>query len=816
MIQWDDQARTVTIAVQDLIDRTPGPDGGLARVAASPRARARAGQRAHTHWQADRAASDPEFEREVTVRHVQVVRDWTCVIKGRIDGVSREGEHLVVEELKSTMLDAEQLDSLRRDQLTAWCQQLQLYLHFLACRGELVVGRLVLISLVDGWRQVVHLPADPGMGSWLAARLDWLVAAREDRLAHRRHRRSAPLPFAHGAFRPGQEAIVDGCERSLDGGKHLLLSAPTGVGKTAAVLLGALRVAYRAERSVFYATARTTQQRLALEALEAMRERGLVVRALGLRAKGRSCLAELQDCHPERCEYAADLPEKLRTPELLDELLADGVLWPERVAEAGQAAGICPYHLALELAERCDVVVGDYNYVFDPSIALRRFFGEQAEGNGPADWIVLVDEAHHLPQRARDWLSPSLDGRGALRARLLLEDLGAPFAAQVELLDELVHVIEDAGLGVEAAFADGSCLVEADGERLVALRDRADELALDHAIAMQRRWRRGLPLPVLPDAVGMADPYQRVCWELSRFVERLGQAGEETVALYSPRVGSPGALALFCRDPAIYLGPLLEGLAGTVSLSGTLEPTELHRVLLGLSPAVTEAVRVPSPFPPERQATIVASRVSTRLKHRERDLERTAELIERVVAAVPGNCAVMFPSFAMRDRLAEVLELPGRPRLLQLPEMDEDARAALLARLRERGGPPAVLLGITGGIFAEGVDLPGDALLAMVVVGPALPAVSPQQQLVRSWYQERWGQGFQLAFLVPGMTRVVQAAGRVIRGAEDRGAVVLVGQRFVQNDYTAFFPAHWQPVKSSKPWRELERFFAAGDDDDQA
>ncbi len=807
MIQWDDQARTVTMAVHDLLDRAPGPDAGLGGLAASPQARARLGQRAHQQWQSGREEQDPGFEREVSIRHLLVVREWTCVITGRIDGVSTEGDHLVVEELKSTMLDAQQLYALRRDQVCDWCQQLQLYLHFLGCRGEQVLGRLVLVSLVDGWRQVIHLPPEPGLGSWLQARLDWMVAAREDLLAHRRHRRSAPVPFAHDGYRAGQEGIVQACERSLGQGRHLLLSAPTGVGKTAAVLLGALRAAYAEDGLIFYATARTTQQHLVLDTLEAMRERGLVIRALGLRAKGRSCLAQQMDCHPERCPYAADVPEKLRTPELLDDLLACGVLRPERVREAAEAAGVCPYQLSLELAERCDVVVGDYNYVFDPSVALRRWFGEPGVAES---WLVLVDEAHHLPERARGWLSPSLDGRMVLRAHQELEQLGSGFAGHVELLEDLLELIEDAGEGLDAAFADGTCMVEADTQRLVELRGKADELALDYAIGLQRRWRQGLPLPRAPGVVGPADPYQLVCWELGRFVDRLAKAGEETVALYTPRPGVPGELALFCRDPSLYLGPLLEGLGGTVSLSGTLEPMDIHRVLLGLGQGSCDQLRVPCPFPPERQLTVVASRVSTRLRHRDRDRSLTAEIIERVVMAVPGNCAVLFSSFAMRDQLAALLDLPGRTRLSQQPDMGEAARRTLLDRLAGHEEAPRVLLGVTGGIFGEGVDLPGRALLAMVVVGPALPAVGPRQELVRAWCQERWGNGFQMAYLVPGMTRVVQAAGRVIRSDRDQGAVVLVGQRFVQNEYAGFFPPHWQPRRSSRPWVDVAGFFAAG------
>ncbi len=804
MIQWDDKARTLELSVQDLLEGRAPVGAVLWGLPASPKARARLGQVAHRHWQALRGGQDPDFQPEVRVRHVVVVRDWTCAITGRVDGISREGGHTVVEELKSSVMDAQQLEALRREQLHGWCEQLQLYLYLLSQRGEDVVGRLVLVSLVDGWRRVFHLPLDPTTGTELLARLDWMVAARQDLLAHRRHRRAGPRPFAHPSYRAGQEATVVAVRRALDGGRHLLLSAPTGVGKTAAVLLGALGSAYESDRRVFFATARTTQQRLALQTLAAMRDRGLIVRALGLRARGRSCLATVMDCHPERCAYAREPDAKIRTPELLDDLLALGVVQPDDVARAARRVEVCPWLLGLELAERCDVVVGDYNYVFDPDVSLRRWFGDRAEKPGPASWIVLVDEAHHLPQRARGWLSPRLDGRVLREAYGQLLELGDAVSAHREVLEALLELVEDAG--EDAGCDDSARPVAVDDLRFHDLAERADDLALDYAVVLQRRWRRGLALPRLLGGGSQGDPYHVVCRSLGRFCARLKEAGEETVALFTPRPGG-SELALFCRDPSVWLGPRLEELGGSVGFSGTLEPLDLHRTLLGLPKGHVELMAVPSPFEPERQATIITGSVSTRFRHRERDRARTADLVERVVQVIPGNCAVLFPSFAMRDDVAALLELEGRERLVQSRDMPESARLELLDLLTEARGVPCVLLGVSGGIFGEGIDLPGRALLGMVVVGPALPAVSARQQLVRDWYGKRWGDGFRLAYTVPGMTRVVQAAGRVIRSAEDRGVVVLVGQRFLQHDYAAFFPPHWQPRKSSRPWVEVEAFF---------
>jgi Rad3-related DNA helicase len=381
-----------------------------------------------------------------------------------------------------------------------------------------------------------------------------------------------------------------------------------------------------------------------------------------------------------------------------------------------------------------------------------------------------------------------------------------------EVVLGLLEAVSDAWDLARPAFPDGTRMGALDLDRLRLIREDMDAQAVDYGIALQRRWRLGLDLPRVSLDGEEGDPWLLTGWALGRLVDRLTEAGDETIALLRPsREGAVCAeLSLLCRDPAPWLGARVETLAGAVFLSGTLEPLDLYRRRLGLYPARADSCRVPSPFDPERLAVLVCPRVSTRLQHRDRDRVATADIVERVVAAIPGNCAVLFPSFAMRDDIGALLSLPGRERLDQRPEMTDSARQMLLDRLLEGGEAPRVLLGVTGGIFAEGVDLPGHALLGVVVVGPALPVVSPEQELIRAWLQERGEDGFQSAYLLPGMCRVVQAAGRVIRTPEDRGVVVLVCQRFVLHEYVAFFPEHWRCTRTAKPWREIVRFFGLG------
>ena len=242
------------------------------------------------------------------------------------------------------------------------------------------------------------------------------------------------------------------------------------------------------------------------------------------------------------------------------------------------------------------------------------------------------------------------------------------------------------------------------------------------------------------------------------------------------------------------LGPTFDDLSSTIAMSATLHPVDFYAAMFGLSASNTVSADFESPFPPENRRVLVVGGVSTEYRHRARDKAAIARQIETAIAAVSGNIAVFFSSFALRDEVAGEMGLLGRPVIFQERQMDEADRDRVLTTLAR--GENHVLMGVLGGIFSEGIDLPGAGLVAAVIVGPALPAVGLERKLMSAWYQERYDSGFRYAYQVPGMARVVQAAGRVIRTPEDIGAIVLIGQRFLRNDYASFFPEDWTPVRS--------------------
>lgn len=826
MLRFRDAERQLELGVHDLVDAGP-PMGNLQlAVAWSARLRMKAGVEVHGRYQRDRALEDESFQREVTVRHRLVVRGWEVTISGRIDGLSQEGDTLVVEEVKSTALTAELLDEREADDFPAYVRQVQLYLWFLASKGTPAQGRLILVSLFDGSRRTLPVDSAADIATFVHDQLDWILHGREDRLAWLARRRAVVVPFAHAAWRPGQEELALRVVDTLHQGRHVLLSAPTGYGKTAAVLYAALKVAAAADRRVFFATARTTQQRMAEEAVRAMAARGMPIRAVSIRAREKVCLNEVVSCRAEACRFADGYHDKVRQHELLDRVWgegAEGAPSVEVVSDHAARAVVCPFALGLDLAARADVVIGDYNYLFDPGVRLALV------SQDPSEWIVVVDEAHNLPDRALGYGSPELllgaveEGAHALRDSRHAD----AYREHALLLDEAAEWLR-AGLDqIPADARDGEAAFSLeeglDRRGLAELSQRFEGAALEYTLQKVTR-------PVF--GPGDDDLWMDAARALSRLRAAVERAGEETVVIWRqhPRPPRPGpsrrgplslfgraavplqdtitGLKLLCRDPSGLLGPLYQGFFASVAMSATLEPPDFFQAMLGIPAARAAVERMPSPFDPARRRVLVVPTVSTELKRRDRDREATAALISESLAQVPGNAAVFFPSFSFLDSILPLVDLGDRPLLLQDRSMGEAARAELLETLGR--GEGHALFAVLGGLFSEGVDLPGDALLAAIIVGPALPAATLERRLLERWFQQRYDEGLRYAWIVPGMSRVVQAAGRVIRTPEDRGAVILLCRRFLLREYQAFFPEDWNPQRTNRPGEALAGFWEPG------
>lgn len=759
MLRWDDETNTLHLAVSDLV----GGKSDLGGLAMSARARSRAGGELHR-----RVQEEDEGEAEVSWVHVEEVGGWRCVLHARLDGLVEDVDGVtLIDEIKSVGIGQAALDVAAVPE--AWRRQLHVYLHMaVAAKRPHPVGRLRLVSLVDGSMRVVEERPEPATGVWLRAWLHARVRTHELWLAWREERRLCSVPFPFPELRVGQAAILDGAVNAVAQERVLAVSAPTGLGKTAPVLTGVLREAFRQDLGVLWATARGTQRWIVLDAARRLQEAGLRLRVVVVPARAEAC----EGCARGDCVGTAELAD-------LEPLAALGIVSPDEVRAHADRQGACAWAMAVEFAAHlADVVVADLNYAFDPDVYLRSLLGTGAARR----FAVVVDEAHQLPDRARGWASARIDAVLLDRVTTTFPGpFGAPFR---DLADEVGGWIQ-----AEAASGEPRLWVSEPG----ALDDvlaRFDGLAYEHA-----RLRELAPLG-LPE-----DPWRVLGQGLFRFAAYADHDGEEVVSF------TDGAsLQLICRDAAFLLRDRVAACASLVATSATLAPTWFWRDRMGVPATRFDELEVPSNFPAENLCVLVARGVSTAFKDRARERTRIAELVERCVAAVPGNVALFFGSFEQMHDLLGLMDLPDRERVLQRPGMPHAARAQAAEAMAE---PGKVLCAVLGGVFGESVDLPPGALSAAIIVGPAFPPPDLQTALLTDWTERRYDNGFGLASVQPGMTRVVQAAGRVVRTPNERGAVVLVCRRFLQTELQQYLPAAWAPAATSKPWEDLAAFFAA-------
>jgi len=696
-------------------------------------------------------------------------RDWSISLRGRADGVRPAGDGgWLVEELKSS--------SARREPwLPAWRLQAGLYARMLeGTRGAPARAELVWLGGDAAVRERVDL-SRADLERALASALDGCLGELERRRALRAAWRSAAqgVRFPHPSLRPGQAQILASVEGALARGEQLLIEASTGSGKTAAVLMPALRFAMASGRRLTVLTASTLQQHLAIETLERLAPGGVPLVAR-LRAKPRMCTRGDLLCHESTCESAAGYAEKRDAGRLVERCFdARGLALPDAVFALGGEARACPYELQLDAAREALATVCDFNYAIDPAVAL-------PELRDPAELretILVIDEIHQLPERARDALSVRLDG-ARVKAAVDASALGSSaLHREAREACEALHAELAATLAEAGALPDGGwCAHEPPLEALESIGRELQRLSLAAIRALG-----GAP------PGGPFEALLEVSFTLDRFLRSArGDAG--FVSLVGRERGEP-QLERYCRDPSRPLARLLGSCHALIGCSATLSPPEWFAALLGLDPARAVHERIAPADPGERRALVIDASVTTAEKTRARELPRIARRLAALCEAVPGNCLALLPSHAFLEAVRAALPVRGRRVLAQARGDGESERSALVGELRRRDD--VLLLAVAGGALAEGVDYAGTRLGAVAVVGPCLPAVDAHRALLEEHYAEQFERGFELAYAVPGMIRVVQSAGRLLRGESDRGVIALFDRRFLREPWRSLLPIDW-------------------------
>ncbi|HUI08348.1 MAG TPA: ATP-dependent DNA helicase [Verrucomicrobiae bacterium] len=828
-VKIDLAKRKISLGVGDLVAE---PLGNAKHVAGlSMWTRLALGRETHVNRQRSQAVLHEGYAREIVVRYSTTVDDFAVTIQGRIDGVfpPLDGGLCVVEEIKSVVAPPLVFAALDAKSYPHYVEQLRLYC-FLLREGEApaepreppdgspggspsqhheILGRLVFVNAADGTTKEVEIggPFDD-CAQLIAGRVRALIAlAQEEQQRHgQRRTQSGALRFPHDNPRKYQDEMMAAVERALTEGRHLLVSAPSGIGKTAGALYPAVRHALANDRRAFFVTAKNTQQQIVVETL---RKLGIPT-AVFFRARETMCINDVYACREEFCQHLRDFKAKLQATGVADRLLAQRLITPEAMMEAGRGTRLCPFELALLEAELTDVIVCDYNYVFDPQVYFRRFFQEADYSNA----ILIIDEAHNLVQRAMDYYSPSLSRR---QIRDLKGNLRHVEPSLAKELKKFLEQIEDFFRNQARRQPDEYSQLEAqDADKFLIHSPRAvfDELKPTfNKLTMRYLLDKTTSGRAIPD-----DPVDEFFSAFGQFCAVLAMDGEEFSYLFDTTNGE--ALKILCKDPSRQLAQRLEGFHSVIAMSATLEPVEFYARMLGFDPERTDRASFPSPFPRENRRIIVVPTVSTTFRVRAAHYEKIARVIVTTASSRPGNYMALFPSYEfMRGVAAKLTALSAVTRseakglapnsgiplpsgrdqndttsdwdlIVQEPKMTEQQRQALVGALTNIH-PPKLVFAVQGGLFAEGIDYPGETLSGVIVVSPALPQVSFERELMRRYYEDHYGKGFEFAYLYPGMNRVIQSVGRLIRSEADRGVAVLVCQRFAQPQYSTLFPPDW-------------------------
>jgi len=778
--RFDEAGLRIELAVADLLEPQLARSIGFANRGGFERMWL--GQAIHGRYQEEALAGDGTYRREVALRHEFVHRGWTVALSGRADGIRKEPDGtLVVEEIKSVRREG-QLAPMTRQ---LYERQALLYGWMLSqIEGRPVRVELILIAIGSDAVEREPLKADfEALELAVRQRLNALLRElkREREAASDRQRAAVGIRFPHADLRPGQEEIVAAVEHALEHREHLLLEAPTGLGKTAAALFPAIRYALANDKRLFVLTAKNLQQEMALKVIRQV-DAGPALHALRLRAKSRMCANGEVICHEDYCPFARDYYAKLASSGVVPRLLREqAVLDPDLVFSAATQAEVCPFEVSLDLAGKAQVVVCDYNYAFDPYVALADFSVDHDLSNV----VLVIDEVHNLVERGRGYLSPELSSASARRSAEAAAHGGGPVHRELERLSaELASLIEqtaDAALE-EIGEKEGAVEAALPEERLWRLRPDFDAAFVDYL--EHRRETKSFQAD---------DAFVALYFELLRFLNGLAVEGgsADLSSRLCERRGEERKLRIFCKDPGAFLGQVIGRAHSVIGLSATLSPPEFYRDLLGFAPGRTVALSLPSPFPAAHRRVVVDRSVTTLWRERAENCQPIADRLSAFGDTVPGNCLVLFPSFQFLSDVASRMSAKRKRIYVQQRTDSERDREALLETLRNALLGDVMLLAVAGGVFAEGVDYPGEMLKAVAIVGPCLPVPTIETRLLQSYYEERFERGFEFAFVVPGMTRVVQAAGRLIRSAEDVGVIALLDRRFLDRPYVDRLPADW-------------------------
>lgn len=759
------------------LSRPIEPEGSLDHLSGLARLQL-SGQKIHQQIQTRlKEEFNDEYQSEVHLKKELIVDGYEVTIAGRVDGVFYfKQSEIVIEEIKSTNRLDSLVNTLNENPDHPYLMQLKIYSHLFESENKIVgscKSRLRLVSPLEDREFLLELNFEPEeFSDKLHNRLKERVQRAVDWAERQRLRKKVGtnLLFPFDKYREGQKHLIEEIDALENVGDQILVQAPCGLGKTMGSLYPVLKQAFLTGKNVVFLTPKNSQHQVALDALIQFQKREVPITSLIITAKRKACLKEEPLCTPEHCEYADQYYTKVKKHRLREKLKEYPNLTIDVLQNIGQTYEVCPFELSLDGIAQRDLVICDYNYIFSPRSQLAELLvDDQFSGKGN---FLVIDEVHNLGHRVRDYFSPEL---------------------KVDFLQSMFDRSDEVPKFLQTAFkaAVSDCI------QSILSHDSEDEKS--------DRFITSLNLDILKDCDSLlrafASRYYEAITELGRgdvvytlllywseFFSIIDLLEDNYYVTYR-RDEKGDSLKITCCEISEHIRPLLRNFSKVVAISATLKPFEYYQRTTGFSKS-SKLLEIESPFTQSNRKIMIIPQASTRYSQREKNYSKIAEIIQKTFNQNPGNYFAFFPSFQFLNRVLDNLKDFKFEILVHYRGIDNAGRQEIEANIRDID-TPKLLMTVQGSIFSEGVDFPGQQIIGAFVVGPGLSFFEFETQLLKDFYQKRYKKGFEYTYLYPAMARVIQSAGRVIRTETDKGLIILIDDRFLNEEYFNTMPNDW-------------------------